>query len=116
MLPPKAKTKAPVIRSASEKSSLISAYRESGQSMSQFCRENNLAISSFSAWLSRESDAIALNEVSPREHHGNFVELEPVEQNMPHTESELAVRTPFEQVLKLQLGKTLTLELSWRER
>lgn len=116
MLPSKNKTKASVFRSAPEKASLISAYRKSGQSMSQFCRENDLAISSFSTWVNKTSDEMALTNRSGVEGSSCFVELEPVENDIPPTEVNLDAKQPCAQVLKLQLGKTLTLELRWREQ
>lgn len=40
-------------RSAQEKSCLLSAYRESGQTQKVFCQGNGLSVATLSAWLKR---------------------------------------------------------------
>jgi transposase-like protein len=103
-------------RSAAEKQLLIAAYRQSGESMSSFCKKQNIALSSFSTWLSKESDLGTRKEEAASNHQNYFVELEPKANDFHDTGTRLTGELPCEQVLKLQIGKAITLELSWRER
>ena len=100
-----------VKRSASEKASLILSYRQSGKSMGSFCKENKLAPSSFRGWLGKDCEITLAEEdgCGERVPKSCFVELEPDGKRLIEEDPSCG------QVLKLRLGKAITLELSWRE-
>ena len=61
-----------VNRSASEKSSLLEAYRRSGKTQADFCKSEDLSSTSLGRWISEESKKNKIDSSSKKE---RFIEL-----------------------------------------
>lgn len=111
------KTAKRLYRSLEERTRLVEDYAQSGQSMSAYCREHNLSLSSFSSWKAKEKGAVAKTKISA----SRFIELAPAVPRESRakmqeiSEAQEPTLPESRYRAKLQLGRGITLELNWSE-